>query len=102
MLSAPMPPLRVLSPTLPISKLANELPYPGALLKQVIIHKLVGDTQGALYYAKVLAHAYPFYKDQFVQELSSGGVQFADVINELNNFKYEDKSYFAKHFKKDE
>ncbi len=81
--------------------LANELPYPGALLKQVIIHKLSGDTQGALYYTKVLAHAYPFYKDQFVQQLSAGGAQFADVINELNSFEYEDRSYFAKHFKKE-
>ena len=81
--------------------LANELPYPGALLKQVIIHKLVGDNKGALYYAKLLAHAYPFYKEQFVQQLSGAGTQFADVINELNSFEYEDKSYFAKHFKKD-
>ena len=81
--------------------LANELPYPGALLKQVIMHKLSGDTQGALYYAKVLSHAYPFYKEQFVQQLGAGGAPFADVINELNSFEYEDRSYFAKHFKKE-
>ncbi len=78
-----------------IDKLANVLPYPGALFKQIIIHKMVGDSQGANYYANILVHAYPYYQQQFIQQLSSSP-DFADVVKTMQDFHYQDKSELSK------
>ena len=74
-----------------VDKLANALPYPGALFKQIIVHKMAGDDKGANYYADVLVHAYPYYQQQFIQQLSTAP-QFADVVKTMEAFHYEDKS----------
>jgi O-antigen ligase len=78
-----------------VDKLANALPYPGALFKQIIVHKMAGDDKGANYYANVLVHAYPFYQQQFIQQLSTAP-QFVDVVKTMEAFHYEDKSELSK------
>lgn len=78
-----------------IDKLGNELPYAGAIFKQIIIHRVVGDSVGALAYANLLAHAFPALKDQFAQQLQSSPA-FNEEVSAIYNFKYEDKSIFAK------
>ena len=78
-----------------IDKLAADLPYPGSLFKQIIIHKMVGDNQGANEYANLLVHAYPYYQQQFIQQLSSNPA-FADVVKTMQAFKYQDKSELSK------
>jgi hypothetical protein len=78
-----------------IDKLANTMPYPGALLKQIIVHKMVGDNALANQYANVLVHAYPFYQQQFIQQLSSDPA-FSDVVQTMEAFHYEDKSDLSK------
>lgn len=83
-----------------IDKLANALPYPGALFKQIVVHKMIGDNDGANKYANVLAHAYPYYAPQFMQQFSSMP-QFADVVKTMEAFHYEDKSGLSKLFSKD-
>lgn len=83
-----------------IDKLANALPYPGALFKQIVIHEMVGDDSGANKYANVLAHAYPYYAPQFIQQFSTMP-QFANVVKTMESFHYEDKSDLSKLFSKD-
>lgn len=78
-----------------IDKLAIELPYPGAIFKQIIIHRIAGDNDGAMAYALLLAHAYPHFKDQFAAQLQSSPA-FNQEVSAIYNFKYEDKSIFAK------
>lgn len=78
-----------------IDRLANDLPYPGSLFKQIVIHKMVGDNDGANRYANVLVHAYPYYQQQFIQQLSSDPA-FADIIATLKAFHYQDKSDLSK------
>lgn len=78
-----------------VDKLANALPYPGALFKQIVVHKMTGDNRGANYYANVLVHAYPYYQQQFIQQLSNS-TQFSDVVQTMQEFKYEDKSTLSK------
>lgn len=78
-----------------IDKLANDLPYPGSLLKQIVIHKMVGDNDGANRYANILVHAYPYYQQQFIQQFSSNP-GFADIVNTLQSFHYQDKSELSK------
>ncbi|HMT02839.1 MAG TPA: Wzy polymerase domain-containing protein [Burkholderiales bacterium] len=84
-----------------IDMLSNELPYPGGIFKQVIICKLIGDNSGAIFYANLLAHAYPYYKEQFAMQLAKSEV-FKEEVDVINNFKYEDKSIFKKLFPKKE
>ena len=81
-----------------IDKLALELPYPGAIFKQIIIHRVIGDTVGAMAYANLLAHAFPHFKDQFAAQLQSSPA-FNDEVSAIYNFKYEDRSIFAKKIK---
>lgn len=78
-----------------IDKLAHDMPYPGSLLKQIVIHKMVGDNQGALKYADIMVHAYPYYQDQFIKQFSSNPA-FADVVQTLSAFHYQDKSDLTK------
>jgi len=78
-----------------VDKLANALPYPGALFKQIIMHKVTGDSKGANFYANVLVHAYPYYQQQFIQQLSSSP-DFADVVQTMQAFHYQDKSDLSK------
>lgn len=82
-----------------VDMLANASPYPSAILKQIIIHKEMGDDKGANYYADVLVHAYPYYQQQFIQQLASSP-KFADVIATMSAFHYEDKSELSKIFSK--
>lgn len=82
-----------------VDKLANALPYPGALFKQIIMHKVTGDSKGANYYANVLVHAYPYYQQQFIQQLSASP-DFADVVQTMQAFHYQDKSDLSKLFSK--
>ena len=77
-----------------VDKLANQLPYPGIIFKQIILHKLVGDNTGALAYANLLAHAYPYFKDTFAAQLQSIPL-FSQEAAAIYNFKYTDKSIFA-------
>lgn len=83
-----------------VDQLANALPYPGALLKQIIVHKMTGDNAGANQYANVLAHAYPYYQAQFISQLSTNP-QFADVVATMQSFHYEDRSDLSKLLGKD-
>ena len=78
-----------------IDKLANIVPYPGAIFKQIIIHKVVGDTEGSLFYANLLAHAFPAFKDKFAEQLQTSPA-FNDEVSAIYNFKYEDRSIFTK------
>ena len=78
-----------------IDMLGNQLPYPGAIVKQLIIHKMVGDEKGAMYYANLLAHGFPFFKEKFSSELEQASPMFANEVKAIRNFKYEDKSIFA-------
>lgn len=80
-----------------VDMLGNQLPYPSALLKQIVYHKMIGDNQGALNYASILAHAFPFFKEQMAQQLSASPA-FADEVKVINDFQYEDRSIFAKKF----
>lgn len=78
-----------------IDLLAFDLPYPGSLFKQVIIHKMLGDNEGANKYANLLVHAYPYYQDQFIKQLGANPA-FADVVQTMQAFHYEDKSELSK------
>ncbi|MCX8514607.1 MAG: Wzy polymerase domain-containing protein [Burkholderiales bacterium] len=80
-------------------QVGNDLPYPSAIFKQIILHKMAGDNAGALAYSNLLAHAFPYFKDQFAQQLASSPY-FSDDVAAINNFKYEDKSIFTRIFKK--
>lgn len=82
-----------------IDMVGNELPYPGAIYKQIIIHKITGDDAGALYYANLLAHGFPYFKDKFAAQLQADP-RFNDEISTIYNFQYEDKSIFARIFSK--
>jgi O-antigen ligase len=82
-----------------IDKLANALPYPGALLKQIVMHKIAGDDAGANQYANVLAHAYPYYAPQFIQQFSVMP-NMQDIVATMEKFKYQDKSDLSKLFSK--
>lgn len=78
-----------------VDLLANVLPYPSALFKQIVVHKMIGDNKGANYYANILAHAYPYYQEQFIKQLS-GSPMFTDVVQTMQQFHYEDKSDLSK------
>jgi O-antigen ligase len=82
-----------------IDMVSNELPYPGAIYKQIIIHKITGDDAGAVYYANLLAHGFPYFKDKFAAQLQADP-RFNDEISTIYNFQYEDKSIFARIFSK--
>lgn len=84
-----------------IDMLSNELPYPGGIFKQIIIHKVIRDNEGAIFYANLLAHAYPYFKDQFAMQLAKSEA-FNDEVNTIHNFHYVDKSVFKKLFQKEE
>ncbi len=75
--------------------MGNLLPYPGVLFKQIVTHKLVGDEPGATYYANILAHGYPFFKDQYARQLEADP-RFAAQSALIYNFKYEDRSIFSR------
>jgi O-antigen ligase len=75
--------------------LANQLPYPGALFKQIVIHKMIGDDKGALFYANIFAHGFPYFKDQFAKQLESDP-RFKPELKAIDDFKYEDRSIFVK------
>jgi O-antigen ligase len=78
-----------------IDKLANTLPYPGAILKQIVVHKLVGDNMAASYYANLLAHGFPVFKDKFADQLEQMSPAFNDQVKIIRDFHYQDKSIFA-------
>lgn len=80
-------------------RLASELPYPGVLFKQIICHRMLGDESSSIYYANLLAHAFPFFKDRFADQLRSSPT-FTDEVNTIDNFHYQDRSIFAEMFKK--
>lgn len=82
-----------------IDMLALELPYPGAIFKQIIFHKEASDNKGSMYYANLLAHAYPYFKDKFASELQKYPV-FNDEVSIIYNFNYQDKSIFTRIFSK--
>lgn len=82
-----------------LDMIGNELPYTGAIFKQIIIHKVIGDNEGSLRYATLMAHAYPYFKDKIAAQLSTNP-EFSAEVAAINNFKYEDKSIFAKKFHK--
>lgn len=79
--------------------LGNELPFPGVIFKQMVVHRFNGDIEESIYYADLFAHAYPFYKDKFANTIASQPL-FADEVSEIRGFKYQDKSIFAKIFPK--
>lgn len=75
--------------------LGNILPYPGAVFKQIITHKMVGDENGSTYYANILAHGFPFFKDQYARQLQLDP-RFTPQVTAIYDFNYEDRSIFAK------
>jgi O-antigen ligase len=78
-----------------IDMIGNQLPYPGALFKQLVIRKINGDSTGAAYYANLLAHGFPYFKDKFADQLEQMGANFVPEAQIIRNFHYEDKSIFA-------
>ncbi len=78
-----------------INMLGNELPYPGAIFKQIIIYKMLGDETKSLYYANLLAHGFPFFKAKFADQLEQSSPTFAPEVKAIRDFKYVDKSIFA-------
>jgi len=76
--------------------LGNAMPYPGALYKQIVYHEISGDDAGAVLYANILAHAFPYYKDQMASQLAASPA-FANPVAAIRAFKYEDKSIFARY-----
>ena len=82
-----------------IDMLGSELPYAGEIFKQIIIHKVIGDEAGAMYYAHLLAHAYPALKGGFAQQLSTIPA-FAPEVAEINGFQYQEHSIFSEYFKR--
>lgn len=79
--------------------LGNEFPYPSALLKQIITHKITGDESGATYYANILAHGFPFFKDQFAKQLEADP-RFTPQVTAIYDFNYEDRSIFSRKLNK--
>lgn len=77
--------------------LANELPYSGAIFKQIILHKETGDEAGSSRYAHLLAYAYPAWKDKMADNLSQNP-QFESQIQILRGFKYQEHTIFKKIF----
>jgi hypothetical protein len=75
--------------------LGNTLPYPGAIFKQIITHKIVGDESGATYYANILAHGYPYFKDQYAKQLQADQ-RFTPQVTAIYDFQYEDRSIFSR------
>lgn len=73
---------------------ADQMPYPSAILKQIIMHKMIGDESGSTYYANILAHGYPFFKDKFAQQLQSDP-RFNSQVSTILNFDYQDRSIFS-------
>lgn len=85
-----------------VDMLGSELPYPEVIFKQMIVHNIAKEPQKSMYYADLLAHAFPYFKDKFAMRISSYPM-FKDEVNVINKFKYQDRSVFAKIFsKKDE
>lgn len=78
-----------------VNKIALDLPYPGAIFKQIILYQAVGDHQQSIYYANLLAHAYPNYKEQFMQQLATD-IKYSDQVAVMAKFQYQDRSFFAK------
>jgi hypothetical protein len=56
---------------------------------------MIGDNEGANKYANLLVHAYPYYQEQFIKQLSSNPA-FSDVVQTMQAFHYEDKSELSK------
>lgn len=77
--------------------LASELPYSGAIFKEIIFHKMNGDEQGSLRYANLLAHAFPAWKDKMANDLSANPA-FAPEVQVLQNFNYQENTIFKKLF----
>lgn len=77
--------------------LANELPYSGAIFKEIIFHKMNGDEQGSLRYANLLAHAFPAWKDKMANDLSANPA-FAPEVEVLRGFNYQEDTIFKKLF----
>lgn len=75
--------------------MGNLLPYPGVIVKQIITHKMVGDESGSTYYANILAHGYPYFKDQYAKELQSDQ-RFTPQVTAIYDFQYEDRSIFSR------
>lgn len=70
-------------------------PTPPIILKQIILHKLSHDESGSSYYASLLTHAYPQYRDTAVPVLNKL-TEFTTQINIIEQFNYQDKSTFSK------
>lgn len=77
--------------------LASELPYSGAIFKQVVLHKLNGDDQGSIRYANLLAHAFPAWKDKMADELAASP-NFAAEVKVLRGFNFQENTIFKKLF----
>ncbi|MCC2644315.1 MAG: hypothetical protein K0R94_93 [Burkholderiales bacterium] len=75
--------------------MGNLLPYPGVIFKQIITHKMLGDEAGSTHYANILAHGYPYFKDQFAKQLQSDP-RFAPQVKAIYDFQYEDRSIFSR------
>ncbi len=75
--------------------MGNVFPYPGVIFKQIVTHKMVGDEAGSTHYANILAHGYPFFKDQYAQQLQSDQ-RFTPQVRVIYDFKYEDRSIFSR------
>ncbi len=80
-----------------VDLMGNQLPYTGSIFNQIVVHKLAGDETKSKFYADLLAHAFPYYKDKIAQQLSQDP-RFAPEIEVINNFQYEDRSIFSRYF----
>ncbi len=78
-----------------INMLANQLPYPSAIEKQIILYKLSGDSVKSNYYANLLAHGFPAFKQDIANKLSALSPIFNDDVAVINNFHYKDQSIFT-------
>ena len=77
--------------------MTNELPYSGAIFKQIILHKANGDEAGSLRYANLLAHAFPAWKDKMANDLSVNP-NFNPEVEVLRGFNYQEHTIFKELF----
>ena len=80
-------------------KVTQEFPSPTVLLRQIILDKVSGNEMKAIYYAILLAHAYPGRRQEMIQNLQIRG-GFLPEIEAMQSFDYHEQNTLKIWFKK--
>lgn len=75
--------------------MGNISPFVSILYNQMVFYRLYGDNEKSLFYANLIAHAFPYFKDGIAQQLSSNPM-FESEINVIKNFHYTEDSIFSR------